>query len=766
MADRRPISLSHWGPFTATVEGGRLTAATPLPGSGADPAMVGAWPELVHGNLRIPGPMVRQSYLKDGPKSDRAARGLEPFVPVSWDTALDLAAGEIARVRAERGPTGVFAGSYGWSSAGRLHHARTQIRRFHAAAGGFTDQVGNYSWGAAQAILPYVLGDHRAVSADATDWTTLPGNCDTVVAFGGLNPKNWHVTSGGAGAFHLPDVARAARDAGVRFVMVSPFKGDVPDGLDATWIQPRPNTDTALMLGLAHEILRRGAENRAFLNRYCAGVDRLETYIRGGNDGRPKDLAWAAAVADVPVDALSALVDRLVGGRSFLTASWSLQRADQGEQAYWMLIALAALLGGIGRPGQGFGFGNGSMNGVGATRRRGLVPGVPVPPNPDGLAIPAARVTDMLLHPGRTIPFDGGTVTYPDVGLVHWAGGNPFHHQQDLNRLVRAWARPETVIVQDPWWTPAAKRADIVLPATTPAERADIGGSSRDAFLFAMAKLVDPVGGARHDRDILADLAGRLGCAEAFTGGLDEGQWLDHLFDTLAEAARAQGLTPPDRDAFWRDGVWAVPPPPAPEVLLADFRADPQGRPLATPSGRIVLASDVLAAIPDADIPAHPTWREPAEWLGGTGAARHPLHLLTNQPARRLHSQLAQTAAGRSEQVDGRERIRLHPDEAAARGLAAGAVARVFNDRGACLAVVTPDPGLRPGVALMATGAWYDPDTDGTDRGGNPNVLTRDAGTSDLGQASTAQTALVQVAPLAGPAPRVEAYDPPPVIPA
>jgi biotin/methionine sulfoxide reductase len=158
-------------------------------------------------------------------------------------------------------------------------------------------------------------------------------------------------------------------------------------------------------------------------------------------------------------------------------------------------------------------------------------------------------------------------------------------------------------------------------------------------------------------------------------------------------------------------------------------------------------------------------WLEPAEWIGSELAQRYPLHLLSHQPATRLHSQYDHGSVSRASKVRDREPILLNPDDAAARGIAGGDIVRVFNDRGACLAgaVITED--LRRGVAVMATGAWYDPLEPGEigtlDKHGNPNVLTRDAGSSKLSQGCSAQTALVQVERYEGEPPPVTAFDPP-----
>ena len=738
------ISLTHWGPFIAEVEDGRLVATRPLPGSGASERMIGALPEALYSPLRISQPMVRRDYLRKREKSDRSIRGTDDYVPLSWDEATHLIAGETRRVRDLHGDASVFGGSYGWSSAGRFHHARTQVRRFLGAAGGFTDQSGNYSWGAAQFILPHVLGDHAAVSSDATSWKSISEHADLVVAFGGLNPKNWHVTSGGGGDYHLPDWTRKAKARGVRFISVSPLQGDAPDWLEADWIAPRPNTDTAIILALAQHLLATDRHDPAFLDRYCDGWPTFRDYLTGTSDGIAKTPDWAAAIAGIPATEITGLADALTTGRTLLTASWSLQRSDHGEQPFWALIALAAMLGQIGLPGGGFGFGYGSMNGVGAVRRKGVMPSMPMTDNPARSTIPVARISDALLNPGAEIAFNGQTIRYPDIRMIQWAGGNPFHHQQDLRRLEQAWQKPETIIVQDSWWTPAAKRADIVLPATTALERSDIGGTSRDSHIFAMQQIVAPVGQARNDFDMLADIAEALGCRDGFTDGLDSTGWLDRLYEDMARKGRKQGLTPPDKTRFWQDGGWTLPPPDQDEVMLSAFRESPEQHPLKTPSGKIQLTSPTIDAFGYDDCPAHPVWLEPAEWLGAAGTDE--LHLLTHQPRYRLHSQLGQTSGGKSEQIDGREPVLINPRDAAVRDIRHHDPVRLYNARGACLASAVLSDEVRPGVVIMQTGSWFNPDATGAlDLQGNPNMLTRDAGASRLSQAPTAQTALVRI---------------------
>ena len=755
MATRRFQQLAHWGAFTAVVDDGRLTRCEPFAHDPAPSQMLDAMPAMVYSPTRILKPAIRRSWLA---RRDRTLRGAEGYVEVPWDVALALVADELARVRAERGASGIFGGSYGWSSAGRFHHARTQVRRFLFSGGGCVDQAGNYSWGAAQFLLPHVIGTHAPVSGRVTDWASVVAHTRLMICFGGLALKNGQVTSGGAGAHTMQQWLARARAAGIEFVVISPNRNDAPELLDAQWIAVRPNTDTALMLGMAHTLISENRHDRAFLQSHCIGFAALEDYVLGTTDGVPKTAAWAAAICGVDAETILALARRAASMRTMMTLTWSLQRAHHGEQPYWMAIALAAMLGQIGLPGGGFAFGHGSMNAVGEPRADLPSPEFGAGPNPGSHAIPVARLTDMLERPGAEYQFNGTRHTYPDIDLIYWAGGNPFHHHQDLNRLARAWAKPATVIVHDSWWTATAKRADIVLPATTPLERDDIGGSSRDNFIFAMQQAIAPVGQSRNDFDIFRELAARAGHEEPYTGGRDTGAWLREMWARVRDGAATRGVIWPEFDTFFTRGWVALPPSLRHYVLFEDFRNDPTAHPLHTPSGKIELFSDTIAAFEYADCPPHPAWLPPAEWLGAEAAQQFPLHLITIQPPDRLHSQMDPGPLAQANKVAGRELLRLNPQDAATRGLADGDLARLYNERGACLAGVVLDSALIAGVAVMATGAWFNPATDGLERNGNPNVLSLDIGTSLLAQGPSALSMLVEVERWAAEAPPDGSY--------
>jgi biotin/methionine sulfoxide reductase len=149
-------TASHWGIYEVgrTKGGPKLT---PYRGD-SDPSPIGLHQlddSLMR--LRIRRPAIRRSWLRHGPGAAPELRGREPFVEVEWDEALDLVGTEIGRVRDRFGNTSIFGGSYGWSSAGRFHHAQSQVHRFLNACGSYVRHVDSYSLGAGRALMPRIV---------------------------------------------------------------------------------------------------------------------------------------------------------------------------------------------------------------------------------------------------------------------------------------------------------------------------------------------------------------------------------------------------------------------------------------------------------------------------------------------------------------------------------------------------------------------------------------------------------------------------------
>ncbi|MGK5678163.1 molybdopterin-dependent oxidoreductase [Actinoplanes sp. URMC 104] len=720
-------SSSHWGAFRVSRATGEVT---PRPGD-PDPApLLGNIAGAQRHRSRVARPSIRRRS---------AGRGYDAYEEVSWDDALDLAAAALRDTRERHGDSAIFGGSYGWASAGRFHHAQSQLHRFLSLGGGFTRSRNTYSVGASEVVLPHIVGRRAANGLlwQGTDWPVIAEHTDLIIAFGGLRPETMRVTPGGR-ATHttLSHLSRSH----ARVVSISPLRDDVPAD-KGEWLPIRPGTDVALMFALAHQLVADGNADLDFLERCTVGGDRFLAEISDMPPGR------AAEICGIAPGAIVDLARRMAAGRTLVTVSWSLQRARYGEQPLWAGIALAAVLGQIGLPGGGFGHGHGSTGGVGGGYLPYGLPTFPQVMNPVTDFIPVARIADLLLHPGEQFDYDGARHTYPDVKLVYWAGGNPFHHHQDLTRLRRAFQRPETVIVHEPFWTATARHADIVLPVTTTLERDDLGIGHGDTHLIAMQRAAEPYAEARDEYDIFAALAARLGYADAFTQGRSSEQWLRHLYDRW----RAEPKKPFDQ--FWADGEMETPGRRDDTVLFADFR---DGRPLDTPSGRIELFSSTVAGFGYEECPGHPVFLAPRE-------DAYALVLICNQPGTRLHSQLDMGGFSQAAKRSGREPVRLHPADAAARGIADGDVVRLHNDHGSVLAGAVLSEDCMPGVAQLSTGAWWDASAPSvaTCVHGNPNALTADIGTSRLAQGCTGQVTRVEITRFEGSPPPVKAYDPP-----
>ncbi|MDT5017595.1 MAG: biotin/methionine sulfoxide reductase [Mycobacterium sp.] len=756
-----PTSLTHWGAFAAEMNSGDITSVTPLTGDTDPSPLLGNLAGSIRHPSRIATPAIRRGWLRDGP-GVTTLRGADEFVAVSWEELAELLARELRRVVDTHGNEAIYGGSYGWASAGRFHHAQSQIHRFLKLLGGYTFSRHSYSLGATGVIMPRVVGTHDDLFKRSTEWEVIVEHTDLLVCFGGLALKNTGINHGGTTAHPARDALRRFRERGGRIVSFSPLRDDVEG--ECEWHAPVPGTDVAIMLALAYVLATEPLADRDFLSTYCTGYERFERYLLGVDDGVAKAPRWASAICGLSAEDLTALARRMAAGRSLVTVSWSLQRTRHGEQAPWMGLTLAAMLGQIGLPGGGFGHGYGSMNEPGLAPLRCRLPSLPQGVNPVQTFIPVAAISDMLLHPGESFDFNGLRPTYPDIKLVYWGGGNPFHHHQNIPRLRRALSRVETIVVHDPYWTAMAKHADIVVPSTTAFEREDYSGSRNDPLFVAMPALAEPYAQSRDDYTTFAALADRLGFGEQFTEGRTARQWLAHLYGKWAAGL---DFAVPTFDEFWRRGRLRLPTETG-LTLLSDFRADPDVHRLGTPSGLIEIFSEDIDGFGYDDCAGHPKWYEPTEWLGGARAAAYPLHLLANQPASRLHSQLDGGATSQSSKVQAREPIRMHPVDADERGLVDGDVVRVFNDRGACLAGLVIDDRVRPDVVQLSTGAWFDPadpaDPDVVCVHGNPNVLTDDVGTSSLARGCTGAHVLVQIEKFAGQLPPVRAHEPPVIV--
>ena len=726
--------------------------------------------EQVHSKTRVRFPMVRKGFLAS-PDSPTGVRGQDEFVRVSWDDALALIHAQHARIRQTYGPASIFAGSYGWRSNGVLHKAATLLQRYMSLAGGYTGHLGDYSTGAAQAIMPYVVGGNE-VYQQQTSWPLVLEHTDVVVLWS-ANPLNTLKIAWNASDEQGIPYFEALRKSGKRLICIDPMRSETVDffGDSMEWLAPHMGTDVSLMLGIAHTLVENGWQDDDFLARCTTGYGIFHDYLTGTSDGVAKTAEWAAAICGLDAAKIRELARLFHENTTMLMSGWGMQRQQFGEQKHWMLVTLAAMLGQIGTPGGGFGLSYHFANGGNPTRRAAVLASMQgsVPGGTDAVdKIPVARIVEALENPGGAYQHNGVDGHFPEIKFVWWAGGANFTHHQDTNRLIRAWQKPELVVISECYWTAAAKHADIVLPATTSFERNDLTmtGDYSNQHLVPMKQVVAPRDEARDDFEVFADLSERWerGGRARFTEGKTDLQWLQTFYEIAAQRGAAQNVTLPPFADFWQANQLIEMPESeenAKFIRFAAFREDPQASPLKTDSGKIEIYSQRIAGFNYPDCPPHPMWLEPDEWHGN--AESQQLQVLSAHPAHRLHSQLNYTSLREAYAVAGREPITLHPDDAKARGICAGDVVRVWNGRGQVLAGAVLTEGIRPGVICIHEGGWpdLDPAAGGICKNGAVNVLTKDLPSSRLGNGCAGNTALAWVEKYTGPALTLTAFDPP-----
>lgn len=769
------ITGAHWGILKVSVKNGKvISSQNAIPNKTLNPLQT-ATADLIYADSRVLYPMVRKSYLEN-PKSPKPElRGKDEWVRVSYEKAIKLVANELKATYKEKGASGVFGGSYGWYSPGRMHNARILLQRFLGMAGGYVGTTGDYSTGAAQVIMPHIVGTLE-VYEQQTSWDLVMSDSKIIVLWG-MNPLAtlrlaWGITDG-EGIEYLQKLAKAK---GKRIIHIDPIYNESAKMLKAQWIAPRPNTDVALMLGIAHTMYSTGKYDKGFIEDYTEGFDKFAEYLTGKSDGIVKDAKWASKISGVSEKTIKDLARDFFNNRTMLMSGWGMQRAHHGEQPHWMLVTLASMIGQIGLPGGGFGLSYHYSNGGVATAKAaipsGMTAGVATAAGSEWLAssaavnFPVARVADALLNPGKIIDDNGKKITYPEIDFVYWCGGNPFVHHQDTNNLVKAFRKPRTFVVNEIYWTPTARMADIVLPATTTYERNDIAmsGDYSNLNLVPMKQVAEKQGESRDDYQIFCDLAKEFGILDKYSEGKSEMQWLEEFYNVALKQATAQNLAIPASFAdFWRANeaiTFEVPFESTEFVRYKDFRDDPILNPLGTPSGKIEIYSETIEKMKYDDCKAHPTWFEPAEWLLMKNKSAE-FHLISTHPVDRLHSQLNNTSLRKKYAVNGREPIYINTKDAKRKGIKKGDIVRVFNARGEVLAgaVVTND--IKEGVVRLPEGAWYDPDSKGLCRNGCANVLTLDIPTSKLANGNISHTALVNIEKYKGVAEKVEVFNAP-----
>jgi anaerobic dimethyl sulfoxide reductase subunit A len=638
-------------------------------------------------------------------------RGEEKFERISWDEALDTIATEMKRVKEAYGPASVlFVASGG--DATMVHGGGTTMARLLSLFGGYTTTWGWSSWEGAMFASAATFGTTHVENARddlLNSKLIILWGCDPATTAHGTNTM-WYLIQ--------------AKESGTRIVLVDPRFSDTTDVIADQWVPIKPSTDAAMIIAMAYVIVQERLQDQEFLDRYTVGFHRFREYLMGKEDGVAKTPDWAEAITGVPAATIrnlaeeygtikpSALIAGIAPGRTFI-----------GEQYHRAAITLAAMTGNIGIHG-----GNAAGRSFGENHPFNPYPFQPgpfmnIPPNPidqnaadrkailknyaiwrSSARIHVSKLADAILE-GRA----GG---YPaDYKLLYVQNRNPVNQLPNTRKWEKALNRLEFMVVHEQFMTATARFADIVLPTTTFFERTDIVAGGSPPFYGYLKKIIDPHYEAKSQLQITTELAGRLGIAE-YNDKTDE-EW-------VKEIAKKSEI--PDYDTFQEKAIHRI-KLPEPYVPFKKQIEAPESHPFPTPSGKIEIYSEQLAAMNEPLLPPIPKYIEPLEGPNDPLVRKYSLQLVNKHVKRRAHSQLETLPWLREVEP---HVLEMNGVDAYARGINDGDLVKVFNDRGVILIPVKVTERIMPGVVCMPQGAWYKPDENGVDIGGCASTLLRD----------------------------------------
>ncbi|MBR1779999.1 MAG: molybdopterin-dependent oxidoreductase [Oscillospiraceae bacterium] len=696
----------------AHVRGGeilRLTTDTPAEAGEGVPLCACARGMNYHRTFLSPD-RLRYPMKRVGP------RGEGKFQRISWEEAVDTIASEWRRIRDTYGPGSRYV-TYA-TGVSAAFSPKSLAQRLLALDGGYLDYYNSYSTACISQATELMYGTMHTGSSPET-WLD-----SQLILLWGHNPAE---TKFDCVSMHLLQTAKAK---GIPLVVIDPRESDTVRALDCEWIPIRPATDAALEDAMAYVIWSEGLQDQAFLDRCCLGFDKAHmppgvppeacylSYLTGETDGIPKTPEWAETICGVPAPTIRSLALRLAKAKpAAILLGYGAQRHAYGEQGVRGAILLACMTGNVGVRG-------GWASGHALYERHADFPSVK-PQNPYGRAIPTFCWTEAVEHGHTMTALDGvvgGERLDSDIKMILNLAGNCLINQHsDINRtaeLLRDTSKCEFIVCSDLFLTSSAKFADILLPGVSFLESENLTQPWKwGDFIGYNNQVIPPLGEGRFEYDWLSEVADRLGLREAFTEGRDTRGWLEHLYNQL----RAKEPELPDFDAFRARGIHRYRNNPVTIAFEAECR-DPQAHPFPTESGKIELFSPkVWRTTFKSDFPAIPRYVAPPEGPQDPLRKKYPLQLIGWHTKRRCHS-IHDNNPG-LEPLDP-QRLWIHPDDAARRGLSEGDAAEIWNDRGRTRVPVHVTRRLQPGVVALAQGSWFTPDADGVDQNGSINVLT------------------------------------------
>lgn len=579
------------------------------------------------------------------------AKGEGKFERISWDEALQEIAERYKGLIREHGPESILPYSF-YGNMGKLSIDGMDRRFFNRLGAtqlqqGICNSAGNAGW-------RYTMGFGGGTSPEETVKAKL------ILVWGGnLVSTNMHQVA----------LIEKARKAGAQLVVIDVHRNRT--GQRADWFIPLyPGTDGALALGMMHVLFERGLVNEAFLKRYTVGHAELREHVK------PYTPERVAAITGVPAETIVKLAV-LYGETSpaYIHIGNGLQHHDNGGMTVRTISCLPALTGQWLVPGGGAFKSNGAYGKMNAT----ALERPDLRPNPGARTVSMNQLGDVLL------------TLDPPIHALYVYCSNPAVVAPDTGKVEQGLLREDLfTVVHDLFLTDTAKYADIVLPATSSFENTDLYSSYWHHYIQLQEPVIAPRGESKSNVETFKLLAAAMGFDDdAFRDTEDDmiRQALDFRHNPYLEGVTLEKLKE-ERAVKLNMG---------PQKTWLDR--------LPTPSGKIELYS---AKLERAGLPPLPTYVPLAEGYDGERRpgkdAPYPL-MFVSPPN---HSFLNSTF-GNVEKLKALEKsplLQMHPEDAAARGIADGDEVTVWNDRGRYDVKASVTDKMLPGT-VVSQGLWW-----------------------------------------------------------
>jgi molybdopterin guanine dinucleotide-containing S/N-oxide reductase-like protein len=713
----------------------------------------------IYADDRIKYPLKRVDFNEKG---DRCTgnRGKSGYERISWDTALDIVSNEMKRVRQQYGPEAITAFSSSHHNSGTVGYKIGPLKRFfdligHTSVFDNPDSWEGFHWGAVHTYGFYwrlgtpprydILQDALQNSELLIYWSTDPDS--TKGNYKGQESAIWRLWF---------------RELGIKQIFIDPFCNYTATILGDKWIAPRPGTDAALAMAIAHVWISEDSYDKNYIKTHTIGFDEFKEYLLGKVDGIPKGPEWAEKITDIKAKVITALARDWASKRTMLIGPGMGSACRQAYAHEWArLTILLQAMQGLGKPGVNLWCGSRGA----PSDSEFWVPGYA---DPDGMMRWSRAATkkvnnpveqrlyrlllpDAILNPPVHWRGEGFCAhyleqqfkpyTYPapncsEVKMLYRYGGSFIGTMTDTNKWVQMYQSPklEFVVNQDCWWNTETRFADIILPACTNLERDDIvefgNSGSKGGYIphdssgcnyriiVRQQKCIEPLFESKSDYEIFTLIADRLGVKEDFTDGKSELDWVKGMYE-ISDLPRYISW-----DEFNRKGYFIVPMPenykPTPGLRWfyegrEDDTPDPnakkkigKGKELGTYSGKIEFVSQSLKEhFPD-DNERPPMPRYIPSWEGHTSklAKKYPLQLISPHVRYSYHTNYDAHVPwlwdipGHRVLKDGYpyHTTRIHPRDAEERGIKEGDLVNLYNDRGSVLGIAHVTETIRPGV--------------------------------------------------------------------